>query len=67
MPAVTAEWTIELNCDCQGCGLRVDLLDYADFWDARRLGVGEHNTERSTGMDVVCPECYHEFTVDCQY
>lgn len=23
--------------------------------------------DRSTGMDVVCPECGHEFKVDCEY
>lgn len=67
MENVTATWTVELNCDCPGCGEHVDLLDYPDFWDGRQLEVPEHGTERSKNVEVVCPECSHEFTVDCEY
>lgn len=64
---VAATWSIELLCRCPGCGEYVDLLDYTDFWDCRRLELGEHDTEDSKGVDVVCPECEHEFEVDLKY
>lgn len=67
MANVTAIWTVELNCVCPECEEHVDLLDYADFWDERQLEVPEHGTERSRDVEVVCPECGHEFTVDCEY
>jgi len=65
---VTATWSIELNCDCPKCDNFVDLLDYPDFWEGRhQMLVGEHDTERTRDMEVLCPECGHEFTVDCKY
>lgn len=67
MTSTTATWTVELNCECPGCREDANLLDYADFWHARQLDVGESCTARSTGMLVVCPSCGHEFTVDCAY
>jgi endogenous inhibitor of DNA gyrase (YacG/DUF329 family) len=65
--AETATWSIELNCECPHCAEWVNLLDYADFWDGRSLGVGEHGTERSKGVEVTCPECGKDFEVDCEY
>ena len=65
--AVSATWHIELMCDCPGCKERVDLLTYADFWDGRRIEACETRTPRTTGMEVVCPECGAEFEVDCEY
>jgi len=65
--AVTATWVVELNCTCPKCGEDVDLLDYADFWDGRQLDVPEHGTDRSKGVEVMCPDCGHEFAVDCEY
>lgn len=62
-----ASWTVELNTDCPNCKEHVNLLDYVDFWDGRRLEIAEHGTERSTDVEVVCPECGHEFTVDLEY
>lgn len=67
MVKTTATWSIRLNCDCPNCKEYVDLLSYPDFWDGRALEFGEHNTDRSSGVDVVCPECGHAFEVDCEY
>lgn len=65
--AIAATWCISLDCTCPGCKEYVNLLDYADFWDGRKLSVPEHGTERSKGIEVVCPECGLEFAVDCYY
>lgn len=62
-----ATWSISLNCDCPGCSKRVDLLDYCDFWDGRRIDPVEHDTARSNCLDVICPNCGHDFEVCCQY
>lgn len=67
MAATTAMWTVELTCHCPACEEFVNLLDYAGFWDDRQLDVPEHGTERSKGIEVICPKCDHEFTVDCEY
>lgn len=64
---VDANWTIELNCSCPACRICVDLLDYADFWDGRKIQAVEHDTPASTGMEVVCPRCGHDFKVNCHY
>jgi hypothetical protein len=62
---IEAQWCVELNCDCPGCKAHVDLMLYSDFWDGRSLEIPEHGTERSDNMEVVCPECGHEFSVCC--
>jgi len=67
MPNRTATWTIELNSQCPGCGDYVNLLDYDDFWDGRQLAVAENSTENSRNLQVNCPNCNHEFIVDCDY
>lgn len=65
---VAATWTIELNCDCPKCGEYVDLLTHSDFWDGRKdLALGEHSTKRADRLPVACPECNHEFEVECVY
>ncbi len=64
---ITALWWISLFCDCPSCEVSVDLLEDADFWDGRNLDIGEHGTERSRGVEVVCPDCDHEFKVDLEY
>jgi len=62
-----ATWTVELNCDCPGCKEWVNLLNYPDFFDGSTLKIAEHGTPKTTGMEVVCPECGHEFLVDLEY
>jgi hypothetical protein len=68
MATTTATWIVELCCDCPKCESWVNLLDYPDFWDGHQhLKIAECGTDRSRGFEVVCPECGHEFTVDCEY
>ena len=68
MQNVTATWDIELNCSCPKCDQCFDLLCYPDFSDGwKNLEVCENGTDRSKGIEVVCPKCRHEFTVDCEY
>lgn len=68
MSEITACWNISLTCDCPKCSEWVDLLDYPDFWDSRyKLQIGEHGTPSSRDVEVVCPNCGHEFTVDLEY
>jgi hypothetical protein len=58
-----ATWRLELWCDCPKCELYVDLATADDFWVDRNLQA----CEPRKGLDVVCPECGHEFEVDCEY
>lgn len=68
MPAkIIATWNISLLCRCPHCQIDVDLLDYSDFWDGRKLDVGEHETKRSNDLEVTCPNCYEDFEVCCEY
>lgn len=62
-----AQWSISLDCDCPHCKEFVDLLEYPDFWDGRRLDVGEHHTDRSQNVSVTCPNCGSDFEVDLVY
>lgn len=63
---VAATWDIQLNCDCPKCGNYVDLLTAPDFWDGRSdFKIGEHDTKRADNLSVQCPECDHEFIVEC--
>lgn len=64
---VSAVWTVELRCDCPKCGQWVDLLDFTDFWEGRKLEIAENGTDNSQDVEVDCPECGHEFKVDCEY
>lgn len=67
MEPIVAEWRVELNCHCPACKEFVDLLSYTDFWDGRRLDIAESETARSQNVEVVCPECGHDFEVDLVY
>lgn len=64
---VTATWSLSLDCDCPGCGEYVDLLCYPDFWGGRSLDICEHRTDRSRNVEVICPDCGHEFTAELDY
>ncbi len=64
---ITASWIIKLTCDCPKCEQWVNLLDYPDFWHNTDLKCGEHGTEASESVEVVCPECGHEFAVKLDY
>lgn len=65
--AIEATWPISLDCDCPNCKEFVDLLTCRDFWDGRRIDPCEHGTERTKNVEVFCPRCGHEFTVDFTY
>ena len=60
---ITATWHLRLMANCPGCSERVDLLDDPDFWDGLPCDPCEHHTPRTMNMEVVCPECGHEFQV----
>jgi hypothetical protein len=62
-----AQWVVELNCYCPGCGDYVNLMDEPEFWVGRELDIAEHGTDRSNDMEVTCPECGHEFQACCEY
>ena len=64
---IIAVWDVSLTCECPGCKNRVDLLEYCDFWDGRKLKVIEHDTEMANDLEVICPECGHDFNVCCTY
>ena len=61
---VEAGWSVELNCECPKCKEYVNLLDYADFWDGRRY---LQIAQPAKDLEVICPECHHEFNVNCHY
>lgn len=64
---IYATWSLSLDCECPACKEDVDLLR-ADFWDGREsMQACEHNTEASRDVEVLCPECGHEFKVDLEY
>jgi hypothetical protein len=67
MSKLTATWSITLDTTCPGCNEDVDLLDYEDFWDGRRIEAGEWGTPATTDIEVICPRCGHEFKVDLEY
>ena len=62
MADTMARWSISLNCDCPKCEELVNLVDYPDFWHGHQFEAGH-----SKDMEVICPACNHEFTVDCEY
>jgi len=62
-----ATWSISLDVDCPKCEEYFNILDTPDFWEDRQLDLGEHETARSRGIEVTCPECGYEFTVDLEY
>ena len=64
---VQALWDIALNCVCPSCKKYVDLLEAPDFWDGRKLKPIEHHTTIANDLEVVCPNCVHEFKVCCDY
>jgi endogenous inhibitor of DNA gyrase (YacG/DUF329 family) len=63
---ILATWSLSLDCECPKCGKDVDLLRTDDFWDSG-LQACETCTDRSNDLEVSCPECGHEFVVECEY
>lgn len=67
MTKPVATWSLSLNCDCPACDEYVDLMDMDDFWCDRNLQACESGTPKSRNVEVICPECRHEFKVDLEY
>jgi endogenous inhibitor of DNA gyrase (YacG/DUF329 family) len=68
MAEVKASWTLELYCDCPGCGEFVDLLDDPEFFQTHEdLQPCQHMNSGSRDVEVTCPNCGHEFTVDLEF
>lgn len=63
----TATWSIHLFSKCPGCKKNIDLLDHNEFFDGRLFTVGEYGTNWTSGVDVECPGCGHEYKVDFEY
>ena len=64
---VIAVWDISLDVDCPKCEEYFDILQIPDFWDGRTLDLGEHGTDRSRDIEIVCLKCGHAFKVDLEY
>lgn len=62
-----ATWDFSLDAECPHCGEFVNLCDADDFWDGRHFTIPEHNTDRTRDVEVECPSCLAEFTVDLEY
>jgi len=62
-----AIWDISLDCTCPRCEKDIDLLDDSDFLDGRFFTIGEYGTNWTSGVDVECPVCGHEYKVDFEY
>ena len=66
-PKIFASWNIELNVECPHCKTYVNLLDADDFWEDHSFDLAEHDTDRTKGVEVFCPECKKEFEVSLEY
>jgi len=55
-----ALWFIELKVECPKCMECVDLTRTGDFW--HRIKIKTHEN-----LETYCPECGHEFIVDCEF
>jgi phage FluMu protein Com len=64
----TAQWFLSLDTHCPACETAFDLLaEYPEFFTTFGVFAGEARTENSCGVEVACPHCKHEFTVDLDY
>ncbi|NCH77930.1 hypothetical protein [Cronobacter sakazakii] len=64
----SAVWNITLHTECPKCDEYFDIINAQDdFWMDARFGCYEHDTPATTGVEVECPECGHEFKVDFEY
>lgn len=62
-----AFWSISLDCECPSCGEDVDLLRAPDFGEGKGIKPIEIGTDEAENLAVQCPECDHEFNVECLY
>lgn len=62
-----ANWEIQLYVTCPKCRERFDMMDDEDFRCDAAFEPLEHDTHATRDVDVTCPECENEFTVDFCY
>lgn len=62
MSNIKAVWYAQLLCVCPHCQEDTNLMESPDFWvnQPEELEI----SQRIEDLDVVCPECGHEFKVD---
>lgn len=63
MNKTDAYWDISLTTHCPKCDEYIDMLYDSDL-DIDPL---EHETNRTTDMEVTCPSCGEEFLVTLWY
>tara|TARA_R110002126_G_scaffold169083_1_gene317633 strand:- start:227 stop:433 length:207 start_codon:yes stop_codon:yes gene_type:complete len=63
---VIATWSLSLYAKCPYCREVSDILDDGDFWIDAGIDAMEVETKRSNNLEVVCPECDHEFMACCE-
>ena len=61
-----AEWKLVLGVVCPECKYWFNAIDAVDFWHESGIGVLEVETKRSNNLEVVCPDCDHEFMACCE-
>ncbi|CNF25221.1 Uncharacterised protein [Yersinia nurmii] len=64
---IYAKWEIQLHVTCPKCQERFDMMDDDDFRCDASLEPLESDTNATRDVDVICPDCEHEFTVDFYY
>lgn len=67
MENIKAIWSISLDCTCPSCGHDFDILQGFSLPYGHNLYAGEHGTERTENIEIVCPECECVFKVDCAF
>lgn len=64
---VTATWDIKLYTRCPHCKRYVDLVENQDFFLEAHFEPLEQDTNATRDVEVTCPDCDAEFTVDFTY
>jgi len=67
MAETKARWAMQLYCTCPLCKEDMDLLDEEQFWDGVTFQAIEHETDKTTDVEVWCPECHESFKVDFEW
>lgn len=65
-----AFWEFGIYTGCPKCDERFDIVGESTeciTFNNPPVMLCEHNTKRTMGIEVECPECGHEFKVDLEY
>lgn len=60
----SAMWEVQLYVTCPECHEQIDMLNEEDFSCDTGFEPLEHDTHATRDIDVTCPYCESEFTVD---